>query len=898
MEQDIDGATWLVYPTKPGWHYKVESSTTTGAATFSTVPWYFSYGDGNEHRYFVSPPPPPGGGGAPPARTSRILENLQVRVANDTGMQKVEIKRTTGVIWGIVLDRALPVRTSPRPVLLMGHTATENWTISGTVSSTASSGFTNTSVLQASGGQQSLAQQDLDLLLAHWSELVGYLTPSEPNSTEPPDPPEDPLGDPQSGMHRFYRVIQTAIDTNGNGLYDWWELENPLDAEHPLNPFVTDVNDPGYGNPFGDPDKDGLNDDEEQGRGTDPRNYDTDGDLSPDGEEVDLLFDPLDPDSTPTVVVSVRRDMRSNMFYSYDNYHWAIFLDKQVADNTLGSTAWVQAYKDPNTQDPESLFHTSFPNFDAWGALLETHAEFPSTMPLWARRFRGVEPKLPMFDTFGYYPSEVSLAGVAVVELDEEESNRISQHRVWMRGPVAPAGGRSKTMLLRKETAKGNLIEGEFGWIVDFSTASYTVEAVALTVPEGERVSSNFVDLDPAFSQVESGPPSSLYFQCIQASLVAPEVVELAPLVVDELGNEQWGSELPSSTATLTPFVEVNPDANRIAHRELKVRIDPLLKNKTVTWSLGPIPGAIPATIRGDWNDSPVAVHKDRFETSAAFGAYGYHRVSQLTAETTIDANGYTAVRVNVPPVGFNKVRISIQIESIALPIDLIDMEVPAVVVIDPGHGGTANLPLSSWNNAVSPSGVLEKNMTLDYGTELRDALRAKAAKDDLNLRVFMTRDTDINVSGQNRAFVARDNGADIIFIIHFNSDDDASNGRIPHQSRGTLEVRRTTNNVNSADDITLIDDIIDRIVPAILPFDQAARKRDAVIYNTAVASDDNLGNTAAYHPIRAGYCEVEFIDNPTADLLLNTGPHANAVKVEIVNAMRDGIIDNLLNHQ
>jgi hypothetical protein len=64
-----------------------------------------------------------------------------------------------------------------------------------------------------------------------------------------------------------------------------------------------------------------------------------------------------------------------------------------------------------------------------------------------------------------------------------------------------------------------------------------------------------------------------------------------------------------------------------------------------------------------------------------------------------------------------------------------IDFEVPAVVVIDPGHGGTENATSSSWNNATSPSGVLEKTMTLDYGLALRDALRAKAKQDKLNIQ-------------------------------------------------------------------------------------------------------------------------------------------------------------------
>ncbi len=50
------------------------------------------------------------------------------------------------------------------------------------------------------------------------------------------------------------------------------------------------------------------------------------------------------------------------------------------------------------------------------------------------------------------------------------------------------------------------------------------------------------------------------------------------------------------------------------------------------------------------------------------------------------------------------------------------------IVVIDPGHGGTGGtLGGSDPNHAVSPSGVLEKTMTLQMGLLVRDALLAEA---------------------------------------------------------------------------------------------------------------------------------------------------------------------------
>lgn len=67
-------------------------------------------------------------------------------------------------------------------------------------------------------------------------------------------------------------------DEDGDGMADTWEEDNSLDPEDP-----TDAMD--------DPDADGLTNLEENCRGTDPNNSDTDGDQLDDGEEFDLWGD-------------------------------------------------------------------------------------------------------------------------------------------------------------------------------------------------------------------------------------------------------------------------------------------------------------------------------------------------------------------------------------------------------------------------------------------------------------------------------------------------------------------------------------------------------------------------------------------------------------------------------
>lgn len=155
-------------------------------------------------------------------------------------------------------------------------------------------------------------------------------------------------------------------------------------------------------------------------------------------------------------------------------------------------------------------------------------------------------------------------------------------------------------------------------------------------------------------------------------NLLPVEVVELSPKVKDEEGNDIEGSEKPNQGEPLTPFVEEDPHANRIAHRELKVRIGEALKGKEVTWTLEPLfvphydPNGpnLPPIFRGEWSDSPVEAHQNAFEASSVYGANGFEIESgegeDAVAKTTVADDGFTAIRVNVPPIGFNQARVRI----------------------------------------------------------------------------------------------------------------------------------------------------------------------------------------------------------------------------------------------
>ncbi len=84
-----------------------------------------------------------------------------------------------------------------------------------------------------------------------------------------------------------------------------------------------------------------------------------------------------------------------------------------------------------------------------------------------------------------------------------------------------------------------------------------------------------------------------------------------------------------------------------------------------------------------------------------------------------------------------------------------------ATIVIDPGHGGATAVGGSSPNNAVGPTGLLEKSVTLDVGLRLAALLPGHT--------VALTRSTDVNLGLRDRALVARSRSADIFLSIHFN---------------------------------------------------------------------------------------------------------------------------------
>ncbi len=80
------------------------------------------------------------------------------------------------------------------------------------------------------------------------------------------------------------------------------------------------------------------------------------------------------------------------------------------------------------------------------------------------------------------------------------------------------------------------------------------------------------------------------------------------------------------------------------------------------------------------------------------------------------------------------------------------------VIVIDPGHGG-------SEYGAVGPSGTFEKDITLAIAKKLKQYI-----ENNIGIKVYLTRDKDMDLSLEDRAAIANNHKADMFISIHCNA--------------------------------------------------------------------------------------------------------------------------------
>jgi hypothetical protein len=255
-----------------------------------------------------------------------------------------------------------------------------------------------------------------------------------------------------------------------------------------------------------------------------------------------------------------------------------------------------------------------------------------------------------------------------------------------------------------------------------------------------------------------------------------------------------------------------------------------------------------------------------------------------------------------------------LEIEGSNAPVKLVDLEVPGVIVIDPGHGiGTAG-----GSREIGATGVTtqaeEHAIALDIARRMAADLRRLRDTEHLQLKVFLTRTGTANVSFQNRTRVARENGCDVYVSIHFNGVEEVPLRRHPFGMWGT------NNNINFAEDQSLAIRLRQKVQTAIGAVESEASRNaptDGVTSEQHEANNqkrldtlsdsqsadptfpDYNGNIAGYTPCRAALIELEWISNANADILFNEGnPNlsatANRMREEAAQALADATIEDL----
>ncbi len=220
-------------------------------------------------------------------------------------------------------------------------------------------------------------------------------------------------------------------------------------------------------------------------------------------------------------------------------------------------------------------------------------------------------------------------------------------------------------------------------------------------------------------------------------------------------------------------------------------------------------------------------------------------------------------------------------------------------VIIDPGHGGSeasgsaVARTLSSANNARSPSGLLEKDLTLELALRVRDALEsAERTGDKPSIRAILTRSEDSNPDFGQRAETAANltNAPLAIISLHFNALDGKQSGTV-------AMIGARERNPNYDDDLRFARYLSAQVSRAVSKYISNSKPRETI-------DDSHLHGGAGSHffkqlaahrslaTVPKCFLEVEFIDTKEADeKLLKLKSEAFP---EIAQAIAEVIVDQV----
>lgn len=179
------------------------------------------------------------------------------------------------------------------------------------------------------------------------------------------------------------------------------------------------------------------------------------------------------------------------------------------------------------------------------------------------------------------------------------------------------------------------------------------------------------------------------------------------------------------------------------------------------------------------------------------------------------------------------------------------------VIAIDPGHGG-------SDPGAIGPSGLQEKDVTLDIALKLAQMLSEHGAK------TVLTRTSDKYVDLYERTDIARANGAEVFLSIHINANSSPNaNGTSTYYRRDTGDLAP---GVNQEDNRRLAGIIQAEILKELGRRSLGVLQANFVVLRTS--------------PVPAVLVEVAFISNPEEEQMLRQ----DTVRTKIAEALVRGL--------
>jgi N-acetylmuramoyl-L-alanine amidase len=221
----------------------------------------------------------------------------------------------------------------------------------------------------------------------------------------------------------------------------------------------------------------------------------------------------------------------------------------------------------------------------------------------------------------------------------------------------------------------------------------------------------------------------------------------------------------------------------------------------------------------------------------------------------------------------------------------LIDKDREYKILIDPGHGGKDI-------GAVGHFGLKEKDVNLDIALRMGDYLK-KELKKNPNVKMYMTRNTDTEMTLEERVQMARDIDADVFFSIHVNSTMDRTqdaNGFETYYS-GTKEnlvflpppAFTDETDGDSAVSSTLVDSSTTSAV------DESRILADFVQERLAerLTTPDRGTKRKSYYVLKhtnspAILTKIDFISNPNVELNLRDGEVRQAIAETLGGALMD----------